>query len=241
MFYFFEIYYRGFFYVLFNIMLFGVLYLYKELILWITVFPLILINYTNNFQTHFIYTHPTELFYIIFYLLFIFCIIINLIYIFLILLDFFKTSLCYTKFIFFQKINFYFFFLIVIFNVFFILYIIPFVFCFFESYNTADVVNLNLNRELRIKSYVNFFIEYLIISNFIFYFLIIIFIIIFSFNLLFFLKNKKFFSFINILVATLFSPPDVISQILLFVLLSLLIEFLFLILIFKLKFSKVTY
>lgn len=241
MFYFLEIYYRFFFYVVFNISFLGIVYFYKELILWIIVFPFMLTNYTNNFQTHFIYTHPTELFYIIFYLLFIFCIIINLIYIMLSLLDFFKTSVYYTKFSFFQKLTFYVVFLFMSCNVLFILYIIPFLFCFFESYNTVDIVNLNLHRELRIKSYVHFVIEYLIISNFLFYFIILIFTTIFSFNILFFLKHKKFFSFINILLSTFFSPPDIISQLILFIILSLLSEILFLILVFKIKFNKVIY
>lgn len=238
MFYFLEIYYRIFFLFVFNTSFFFILYFYKELLIWIIIFPF---NFNKKFQNHFIYTHPTELFNTIFYLIFFICLIVNLIYIIVILLDFFKTSLIKSKFIFFQKLIVLIFVFCFSFNLIFIFYLIPFVFFFFESYNTTENVNLDLIMELRIESYIKFFIEYLILSNFIFYFIILLLLFIFLFKFILFLKNKKFIVLINILLSTLFSPPDIFSQLTIFFILSFLIELLFLTLLFKLKFNKVTY
>lgn len=103
MFYFLEIYYRSFFYLFFNILFFSILYLYKEILIWSIVFPFMFVNLNKNLSQHFIYTHPTEIFNIIFYLIFSFCLIMNLIYIALMLLDFFKTSIIKTKVFFFKN------------------------------------------------------------------------------------------------------------------------------------------
>jgi len=241
MFYFIDIYYRSLFFVFFNIILFFILYLYKELLLWIIVFPLFFVKTNIKVQTHFIYTHPTELFNLLFYIILIFTGIINFLYLIVMLLDFLKTSINKTKLFFFQKLSLYFVFFLLIFNISFVVYISPFLFYFFESYNSLGIVSLNLQQEFRIKSYVRFFIDLLVLFNFAFYFVIIVLILIFLFSFLFFLRNKKFLIFLNILLATLFSPPDVFSQLILFLVLSFLMEIFFFILLFKLKFNMVTY
>ena len=238
MFYLLEIYYRSLFYFFFNLFLLTTLYCNKELLVWFVVLPF---NFNKKAQNSFIYTHPTELFNIIFYLLFFIAILINLIYIIFICLDFFKTSLNKTKFQFFQKLSFIVFLLILTFNLIFLFYIIPCLFLFFESYNNTTNFGLDLIMELRIESYVKFFIDSLIVSNFLFYFILGLLLLIFSFNFIFLLKNKKLLFLINILLATFFSPPDIISQLSLFCVLTFLVELIFLVLLFKLKFNMVAY
>lgn len=238
MFYFLELYYRSLFYFIFNSALLPILYYNKELIIWVIVFPF---NFNKKFQNHFIYTHPTEIFNIIIYLIFFIFLMINIIYVFFIFLDFSKTSINVTKFMFFKKLSFVTFILTIIFNLIFLLYIIPFLFVFFESYNNEKNFCFDLIMELRIESYTKFFITSLITSNLVFFFILLILLFICSFNFGLFLKNKKFFILTNILLATLFSPPDIISQIIIFFFLTFLLEIILLFLLFKIKFNMVTY
>lgn len=198
-------------------------------------------TYENKINIdHFIYTHPLELFTVQVLLILYFSFLFIFPYIFWIFFDFLKSSLCKNEYYKTVKVFILLFSIIIVFNFLSTFYLFPTIWFFFNTFNNS----LNLENissfflELRIYEYFMFVINFIFTIN-ISIILILIFSFLFlSYGLNFFLYWKKLFIFLNMVFATLLSPPDVYNQLLIFFFLVLVFEFLILIYIFISKFYK---
>jgi len=78
--------------------------------------------------------------------------------------------------------------------------------------------------ELRIQEYFNFVVDFLYLTNIFIFLFIFLYFLIYYFGLSNIIYWKRLFIFINIMCATLLSPPDVYSQIIILVILSFIFE-----------------
>ena len=226
MFYFNELFLRFKFIIFSCLFILCLCYLYKNVLL--TVFSFSLLNLPINSLNEFIYTHPIELFQVHLYFSGLICIYFILPLLVWQILDFLKSSLTnYIYKLYFNKsivmILGFFLLNIISFN-----YLLPNIWFFFTDFNNLESSRklLNFFFELRIQEYFNFVVNFLYITNiFIFLFYTLYFLISF-FGLSNIIYWKKLFIFINIVCATLLSPPDVYSQIIILLILSVFFEFL---------------
>ena len=199
-------------------------YIYKNVLL--TVFSFSLLNLPLNSFKDFIYTHPIELFQVHLYFSVLICVYLALpLYIWHIL-DFLKSSLTkynYTSYLSQSVVIVLIFFLS---NIISFYYLLPNIWFFFTEFNTSgDTSNLlNFFFELRIQEYFNFVIDFLYLTNIFISLFLFLYFLIFFFGLSNIIYWKRLFIFINIVCATLLSPPDVSSQIIILIILSLLFE-----------------
>jgi Sec-independent protein secretion pathway component TatC len=216
-------------------------YIYKHLLLLILTFSILKVPSGHVIQSfdHFIYTHPGELLKIYFLIVICFIFIFILPYIVWHFLDFFRSSLFLSEIINLRLFLVYFFIFFFSFNTFSFFTLFPNMWFFFESFNnqieTDNVLNLFL--ELRIQDFLTFLFGFFYVLNFSILLFLALFFIIVTFGLKVLLSWKKLFIFVNISFATLLSPPDVFSQIVLFLFLTFLFEFIlfFSLSLFKLK------
>jgi len=199
-----------------------------------------LINYYStlygSFNT-FIYNHPTELLKIQILTGLLFISLSLLPYLIWLLLDFVKSCLRETEY---KKLKVL---LVIILVIYFILDLLcfvllfPFIWGFFQSLNTFKSYSLTVFFELRIQDYFYFLIDFFYLVNFLFIIFIVFYLFIYYFGIIHLIAWKKLFIFINIMFATFLSPPDVYSQIVVFLSLSLISEFIvvFYLYFFKLK------
>jgi Sec-independent protein secretion pathway component TatC len=158
--------------------------------------------------------------------------------------DFLKTSLLVKEY---KKLsNFFLFFTfsLLLLNLSFYFILFPKFWFFFQNFNfSSESQTLRFFLELRVQEYFKFVLDFLYTINiFIIIFYFLTFLILF-FGLEKFIYWKKLFIFINIVFATLLSPPDVYSQILFLFILTIFFEFFLFgfILYLKYKTSKVAY
>jgi len=227
MFYFNELFSRlkflGFSYLLLLLLC----YLYKDILLVIFSFSLLKFSSASAIEfSDFIYTHPIELFkvHLFFGVLLSGYFIIPLV--FWIILDFLKSSLTKYNYKFYYKkvlIT-----LISVFsiNVFSFYYLLPNLWFFFQNFNRSERSSkvLNFFFELRIEEYFYFVVDFLYLTNIFIFIIFFLYILINSFGVSNILYWKKLFVFINIVCATLLSPPDVYSQIAILFFLSVIFE-----------------
>nr|NP_038181.1 SecY-independent transporter protein [Synura synuroidea]AAF36947.1 SecY-independent transporter protein [Synura synuroidea] len=241
MFYFKELFYRlGFLFLTF-ILLFFILYNNKETLVLGLCYLLFYIISAQQHSCYFIYTHPTELLSVILSLIFFFCFFFLLPYINWSIIDFFKSGLFKKEY---TKLKIYsisFLFIYAVLNLWNFYVILPIVWSFFKNFIPQNINIINFYFELKIKEYFSFLLDFIFIVNFFFIVLFFFYFLFLVKNFYFLLKNKNFLYFIIILLATIFSPPDVIIQIILFIFLIFFFEINILILIFYKKFNKVTY
>ena len=200
---------------------------YKEVLL--ILFSIPILNLPLDISLEFnnlIYTHPFELFKIHFFFAFIITIYLFIPYFFWHILDFLKSSLPNYKYKLLLKYNINIISIVLCTNYFFYYYFLPNIWFFLKNFNISNNLNkiLKFYLELRVEEYFYFIFDFLYLTNI----LILLFLFFFSIIILFGLSNmilwKKLFIFINIMCATLLSPPDVYSQLLILFLLSFIFE-----------------
>jgi sec-independent protein translocase protein TatC len=198
-------------------------YFYKNILFILLTFPLLDYFYNLN---NFIYTHPTELLTIHFLLILLISLTFQIPYILWHFLDFTKTSLLKNEYFKMLKVLIICTFFLIIFNFLFFFIIFPKFWLFFYSFSFSfhESQTLNFFLELRVQEYFNFVISFIYSVNlFILIFFAIFFLILmFGFEKL--LYWKKLFLFCNIVFATLLSPPDVYSQLLILFILTFFLE-----------------
>jgi sec-independent protein translocase protein TatC len=221
MFYFKELFFRFKYSFLSFSLTFLITYFYKDIIFLILTVPLLdlFINFPD-----FIYTNPTELLTIHFLLMLLTSVALQLPYFSWHFLDFIKTSLLKNEYFKLIKLLFFLYIIIIVFNLIFFFIIFPKLWSFFYYFNfTQEPQTISFFLELRVQDYFKFVLDFISTINFfiLLFYILFIFILFFGFQKL--LYWKKLFLFINLVFATLLSPPDVYSQIvILFVLTSFL-------------------
>jgi Sec-independent protein secretion pathway component TatC len=224
MFYLSELVFRvKFFFVSFVLTAF-LCYCYKESLL--LIFSLSLLNNFSDALNSFIYTHPFELFKIHLYATLLLTGFLMIPLFFIQILDFLKSSLTQSEYKKGVKVIFQLFFFILFVNIIAFLYFLPTLWNFFKNFNfeNTSTKTLNFFFELRVEEYFNFLIDFLSLINILILLFVCLFCIVCFFGLSNLINLKKLFVFINILFATLLSPPDVYSQMLCLFLLHLFFE-----------------
>jgi Sec-independent protein secretion pathway component TatC len=219
-------------------------YLNRDTLMFLLTQSVFLSNqYSFSNINHFIYTHPVELFTVQILLILYFSLLVVLPFLLWQILDFLKSSLILIEYQLSVNVLLFFLFLILTFNLVSFFYLLPNIWCFFNSFNTS----LDLSKtfdfvlELRIQEYFLFIINFIYIIN------ISLLVLIFAILLFMYygLKNlvywKKLFIFLNMMFATLLSPPDVSSQLLIFFFLTFCFEIIIGFYIFLVKLYKQFY
>ena len=190
--------------------------------------------------TYFICTHPSELLTIYIKLVFYFSWLILLPQVFWHLLDFLKSSLFWFEYTNFIKLFVFLIVVITFFNLFCFFNLFPRFWIFFESFtrfvNKDDTLSVFL--ELKLYDYFLFLTDFIYLINISLFFLLLLSLIFFYFGLNYLLHWKKLFIFVNIVFATLLSPPDVYSQLLILVILTFIFEFIIFLYTLYFKFLK---
>jgi len=231
-----EIKYR-FLYIIFSYLLNCiVLYFYINELIYIFILPLLKLN-SINFSNYFIFTGITDIFIVYLYLVLLCS--LYLLYPFIIynIKLFLKNSLYFYeyKFLLYLIILSLFFFMGSIFLLYFI--ILPLSWNFFISFENISEYNIyNIYFESKIDNYLFLCCNILFYIILIFQLPVIVFILIWYriLNISFLFKSKKIIYIIFLLIATLFSSPDIISQLIVFFLLLILYEiFIYILLLFN--------
>lgn len=217
--YFLEIKYRFFFFLFTWMMNSILLFLYKEQIIYF------LANSQQVLFPYFIATQLTEIFFVYCKLIivlafyFSFPILLLQFWFFLIpALYLYEYSLI-KKFVIFS-ISFYFIATIVSYEIF-----LPYTWKFFSGFQLKgenSIVTIHL--ENRLADYLNFFLESFLLLNGFFHILLLGFGILQQFSLKILVVSRKIIYFIFLLIATLFTPPDVTSQLIVTLLLIISYE-----------------
>ena len=241
MFYFLEVFDRAKYIFFSLVLLLFICFFFKDYLLYIFLYSIIIrsnAHILNVFEIdNFIYTHPVEILSMYVLLTFYFSFIFFLPLFFWQILDFLKSSfyvheykglklysLCLYIFLFF-------------FNFIGLFYIFPFFWLIIDGFNTSLFFIMLF--ELKVHDFILFVLYFLFYLNF---FILIFLIFLFFFKIVgikFFINWKKLFVFLNIVFATLFSPPDISMQLILFILFCFIFEFISFFYLFSLKNLKI--
>jgi len=223
MFYLTELFFRFQYFIVSFLLTVLIAYLFKDILFILLTFPLI--NNSNTLNS-FIYTHPAELLTIHLLLMVLIAFIFQIPYFFWHFVDFIKTSLIKKEYKNLTKVLFLCVFSLILFNFFFFFIIFPKFWFFFYNFNFSfnNPQTLNFFLELRVQEYFDFVLTFIYSVNLfiLIFFLLFIFFLFLGFEKL--LYWKKLFLFINIVFATLLSPPDVYSQLSILFVLTLFLE-----------------
>jgi Sec-independent protein secretion pathway component TatC len=239
MFYFKELYFRFLFITYAILHIYFYCYIHKNNIISIIIAPFFIFN--EAFNTTFIQTDPAELFIVIINIVLMFTIFFFIPYILWVMLDFLKTGFYSYEYITIKQYLILNLLLVYIFNILALLYFFPLIWSFFNSFNSISFDVITVNQLLKIDTYIYFLYTFLKITNMFFIFLVLIYILIFLKGIIFLVKYKKLLTLLNILVATLLSPPEVYIQIVIFIVLQMTLEFFYLLFFYKLKINKEAY
>jgi len=195
-------------------------YVYRNLLLYFLTFSILSKGVNSEILgvNYFIYTHPSELFSTYLLVVFYFSILLLLPYFLWNTLDFLKASLLTVEYLRLRILSVLLAMSILLFNFFCFINLFPNFWFFFESFNSSsDKSNvLNFFLELRIQDYFLFLNSFLRLTNICLFFLIFVYFLFSFYGLKNLLHWKKLFIFMNIVFATLLSPPDVYSQLFIF-------------------------
>jgi sec-independent protein translocase protein TatC len=223
MFYLTELFFRFQYFIVSFLLTVLIAYLFKDILFILLTFPLI--NNSNTLNS-FIYTHPAELLTIHLLLMVLIAFIFQIPYFFWHFVDFIKTSLIQKEYKNLTKVLLLCVFSLILFNFFFFFIIFPKFWFFFYNFNFSfnNPQTLNFFLELRVQEYFDFVLTFIYSVNLfiLIFFLLFIFFLFLGFEKL--LYWKKLFLFINIVFATLLSPPDVYSQLSILFVLTLFLE-----------------
>lgn len=216
MFYLFEIFNRIKYLCLSFLFVFILFYSFKDNLLVIFLYS-ILVNKEGCLDifeiNNFIYTHPAEIFSMYLLLILYFSFIFILPFFFLQFLDFFKQSLYKKEYLKLKKIMFFFHLFIYFFNFLGLFYIFPYFWFILDSFNKSTFFFLLF--ELKVNDYILFLLSFLTSLNFLFIAFFLFFYLLQFINLKTLIYWKRLFVFFYIVFATLLSPPDVYSQVIL--------------------------
>jgi Sec-independent protein secretion pathway component TatC len=213
-------------------------------IILLVIQPIFKYKHLTPTDFYFIYTNPTELYVYSLYIVFFMLILVLLPFVIWQIKDFFKTSLYSLEY---DYINRQYVFLIsyfLVINFGFPLFFLPKIWCFLDVINLyiSDYYLFNIFLELKINEYFLFLIKLLYYVNLSFITLYIYISLIVKFDYTTIIFFKKIFIFVNLLLATFLSPPEVLSQVLFLVLLTLFLEIIIFSVILSIKIlNKVTY
>jgi len=237
MFYFKELIYRSIFFIFSFFLVIILLFNYSDLLFWLINIFFSFINFKRN--NFFIFTHPLEVLNVSINLVLFFSLLIIIPYLVWLTFDFLNTAffLDETKKIK-TQLNILFIYFITI-NIFNLFYFLPFLWKFLNNFNSIIIKSIFISMELRIENYLDFLIKYFILSNILFLIFLLIYFFVFFNKLILIMKNKNVLTIINIVIATIFSPPEVFFQLLIFSFLFIFYEInIFLLILFK-KINKV--
>ena len=218
-------------------------YIYRNLLLYLLTFSVLSSNNDSNNSgvDYFIYTHPSELLTIYFLVVFYFSGLFLFPFFVWNFLDFLKSSLLCSEYYFLLQLFLILVIIIGLSNLFCFLNLFPTFWIFFESFNNlSSKINNELNffLELRIQDYFLFLSSFLYLINICLFFLLFICFLFSFYGIKTLLHWKKLFIFFNIVFATLLSPPDVYSQLLIFGTLTVIFEIIIFLYIFYYKICK---
>lgn len=228
MFYIKEVFFRFQYFLISFFFVSIVSYYYKNLLLFLFTFAIVAVDSKSGIQgvDYFICTHPSELLTIYITLVFYCSWLIVFPQFFWQVIDFLKSSLFRLEYI--KLLNLLVILTLVIFffNLLCFLKLFPNFWIFFESFN--KIINkdnvLNVFLELKLYDYFLFLIDFIYLINICLFFLLVLSSIFFCCGLKYLIHWKKLFIFINIVFATLLSPPDVYSQLLILIVLTFIFE-----------------
>ena len=216
----------------------------RDFLFFLLTFNFLSSNHDSSFSPsgieYLIYTHPSELFSTYLVIVFYFTFMISFYHFFWNILDFAKPSLKRSDFVLLNKGTIRITATFLLLNIFFLLFLLPSCWSFFESFNeTSDSdAALKFFFELKVKDYISFFKNLLYTTN---VGLILIFFLWFFMNrqrLRELLNWKKLYLFFNFVFATICAPSDVLSQMTNIVMLTFFVELTILLRISKLKLEK---
>lgn len=216
-----------------------VCYFYKDVLIFILIKPITQLSENNSL--YFIFTNLTEIFEAQLYLIIFFSNQIIFFYIIYNILKFISPGLYKSEYLKIKQFLSWSFFTWMLSTYFFYILLLPKTWEFFFSYqSTIFDDSFNLYLEAKLNEYFKFFNNVYFISKTSSQLIFMsIFFVNLQDNFLNFIKSKKkLIYFFNFLIATLITPPDIISQITVGSLLILLYEFFMLILIIKKYYFK---
>lgn len=201
---------------------------YKNNLLLLVSFSLLALNSNSStIFNNFIYTHPIELLKIQFFSSFVLSLIIMIPYFLWTLFDFLRSSLTTTTYKVFVNLIVIIFFSVLTINLFSISYLLPILWIFFQTFNhETNSKTFNFFLELRVQEYFDFVLEFLYSINIFAILCLILLFLAYFFGISWILRWRKLFIFFNLLIATILTPPDVITQLVCFWLLSFVFELL---------------
>jgi len=206
--YFLEIYNRFFVLFLTWLLNFLVVYTYKEEIVYL------LGQHQQNIFPYFISTNLTEIFFVFlklsFFLGFYFIYPIFLIQLFLFLIPaLYKYEYLIIRNLFFVSI-----FLYILTTYFTYEIFLPYCWKFFNSFQlNAEESLISIHLETRIADYLNFFIETFLLLNIVLHIFLVFILFLYKITLNFIIKHRKIFYLAFFVFATIVTPPDIFSQI----------------------------
>jgi len=229
-----------FFLILFSfVFTFVLVYLYKETLLFLIIKP----NYSNLTSSdsfYFIFTSVIEIFYVYIDLVLFFCFQFLALYFIYHLFSFISPALFLKEFkLLYYMIGFLTLSWIILLNL-LNFFLIPMFWNFFLSFQNSYSANLHF--EAKLNEYLKFYVSlYYLFLGYAGLLVSLFFLFYYSINNLKLLKNlRKIFYFSFILLSTIVSPPDVISQVLLSFFCIFTYEVFFIIFLFKFYIKQVT-
>ena len=242
MFYIKEIFFRFQYLLMSFFLVFVVNYYYKNLLLFLLTFIIMITDANSRIKgvDYFICTHPSELLTIYITMVFYFSWLVVFPQCLWQILDFLKSSLYKFEYVNFFRFLIFLTLVITFFNLFCFLGLFPNFWFFFESFsrmiNKDNILNVFL--ELKLYDYFLFLSDFVYLTNICLFFLLLLCMVFLYYGLKYLIHWKKLFIFINIVFATLLSPTDVSSQLLIFVVLTFIFEFTIFFYIFYFKILK---
>lgn len=228
-----DILFRFFYISISAIILFCIFFFKKEILLSLL---LTLITFDERLRVNsIIYTSPIEMFQIYLLLVLLFLCISLLPYIYWQFIDFLSPGI---QFIEYQKLI-----RLLLLSIFFLIitnsinfyFIIPRLWAFIHIFSGTSFL---LSFELRILDFFNFIVYLSFLFNGILCFLMVFYLFILQLSSLLLVRLKKFFNFCNIVFGTLLSPPDIVGQVTLILLMNSFFHFCLVSSIFSLKIRK---
>lgn len=228
MYYIFELFNRFKYTILAYFFLFGSIYIKYDIFFATFDYVFKKIFNQQNQQTinYYIYTHPFELYYTQIYFCFFTSLYFILPYIIWQLLDYKKTSLYtyeynYLIYKFYKGIFLFTFLIIILYNK-----VIPlFLKILYLSKQIYISSIFSVYFELKVQDFIQFILYFNTLFTISIIFLMFISFLVFNTNLLVILKQKRWLYLCTIIFSTFISPPDIFSQLILILLLSVSIEF----------------
>jgi Sec-independent protein secretion pathway component TatC len=166
--------------------------------------------------------------------------VINIPFVLWQILDFLKSGLTKKEYKFLSNSSKVFVIFTIMINYFSLTFIFPILWKFFTSLEmyqgTGTLINLSL--ELKVEEYLKFFNQFVFITNVFVMTVVTLFVGATRFGISNLVYWKKLFILVNIMFATLLSPPDVYSQIMILSILSIILEIILFCFILKMKLNK---